>query len=221
MVICPSEFAASELRALFGVRRIRVVPNGVCASRGNARPLSVAELAQIGLRTRLVVHAGGATVRKNLATLAGAWEEVVADDPTAYLALCGPPDARRDDLFRGLRNVRYLGYRPVDFLARLVRSAAVVAIPSLYEGFGLPALEAMAAGVPVVAAATGALPEVCGNAALLVPPTASAFAAAIRSVLVGGATIDGLRLAGRGRAAAYSWERTARETAAVYEEVFG
>jgi glycosyltransferase involved in cell wall biosynthesis len=153
--------------------------------------------------------------------LATAWPDVLAEQPDAFLALCGPPHPRRDELFCGLPNVRYLGYCPTPFVARLIRAATAVVVPSTYEGFGLPALEAMAAGVPVVAAACGALPEVCADGALLVPPDAAEFAAAIGEALAGGAAIERLRTAGRARAASFSWERAARETVAIYEEVLG
>lgn len=218
-VICPSEFAAQEVRDLLGVRRTYVVPNGVDPDRAAAKPLSAAALAELGLGQPLVVHAGGASVRKNLAMLAAAWPHVRSEHPDAFLALCGPPHRRRDELFHGLPNVRYLGYRSTPFVARLIRTATVVVVPSIYEGFGLPALEAMAAGVTVVAAACGALPEVCSSAALLVQPDAREFAAAIAEALVGGAAIERLRAAGRVRAASFSWERAAAETVAVYEGV--
>jgi glycosyltransferase involved in cell wall biosynthesis len=218
-VICPSEFAAQEVRDLLGVRRTHVVPNGVAFDRATVRPLSQPELAELGLGEPLVVHAGGATARKNLHMLAAAWPDVLVEHPDAFLALCGPPHRGRDELFHALPNVRYLGYRPTPFVARLIRAATVIVVPSSYEGFGLPALEAMAAGVTVVAAACGALPEVCANAALLVQPEPAEFAAAIGEALGGGPGIELLRTAGHERAASFSWERAARDTVAVYEGV--
>jgi glycosyltransferase involved in cell wall biosynthesis len=90
------------------------------------------------------------------------------------------------------------------------------AFPSLWEGFGLPVLEAMAAGAPVVASDRGALPEVTAGAALHVAPTAEPLAEALGQVLADPALRERLRAAGLARAAEFSWERTARETLAVY-----
>jgi alpha-1,3-rhamnosyl/mannosyltransferase len=218
-VICPSEFAAEEVRNLLGVGRVHVVPNGVDSNLAEAQPLSQPELANLGLGEPLVLHAGGATARKNLEMLAGAWPDVLAEHPGAFLALCGPSHQRRNELFSELRNVRYLGHCQPMFVARLMRAATAVVVPSTYEGFGLPALEAMTAGTTVVATACGALPEVCADAALLVRPETAEIAAAIGEALAGGGEIERLRAAGRARAATFSWERAARETAAVYEDV--
>ena len=99
-----------------------------------------------------------------------------------------------------------------------MRSAAAVVVPSLYEGFGLPALEGMAAGVPVVAADRGALPEICGSAALLVPVTSEGIADGLLEVLTDGARAAALRARGPARAAAFSWAKAADATLAVYEE---
>jgi alpha-1,3-rhamnosyl/mannosyltransferase len=218
-VICPSEFAANEVGELLGVRNVHVVPYGIDPRRAAAAPLSGAELADLWLHGPLVVHAAGATTRKNLPMLADAWREVVATHSDALLALCGPPHARRDELFSSVPNVRYLGHRPPEFVARLMRTAEAVVVPSTYEGFGLPALEGMAAGAAVVATSCGALPEVCADAALLVEPDSGAFAAAIGKALNGGVAIDRLRATGRARAASFSWERAARDTLTVYETV--
>jgi glycosyltransferase involved in cell wall biosynthesis len=216
-VICPSEFAAEEVRELLGVRQIRVVPNGVDSTIATAEPLSAAELAPFRIEERFVLHAGGATRRKNLDGLAAAWP-LVLDEADALLVLCGPPHPRRDELFAGLPGVRYLGHRTPAFVARLMRSAAAVVVPSTYEGFGLPALEAMAVGTPVVATSRGALPEVCGTAAVMVEPTAEALAAGILEVFAGGERIERMRQAGRARAQMFTWSTAARNTLAVYEQ---
>jgi glycosyltransferase involved in cell wall biosynthesis len=218
-VICGSEFAAEEVRSLLGAQRIHVIPSGVDPRWATAAPFSEAKLADLGFGGPLVVHAGGASTRKNLAALATGWPEVVAECPTAMLVLIGPPDPRRDALFADVPNARYLGYADKTFVTRLVRSAAVVVVPSTYEGFGLPALEAMAADVAVVAAAAGPLPEVCGDAALLVEPTPAGLARGIVETLAGGAAVEQRRALGRERSLACSWERAARSTAALYEEV--
>ena len=218
-VICPSEFAASEVRELLGVDRVHVVAYGMEHERANAEVLSDGELDDLGLSRPFVLHAAGATKRKNLDGLAAAWREVHSARPDAALALCGPPHPRRDALFRELPGVRLLGLREPSFVARLIRTASLVVVPSLYEGFGLPALEAMAAGTPVVAAARGALPEVCGDGALLVEPSGDGIAAGILETLHGGEAVERRRQRGREIAREYTWERAARETVAVYEAV--
>ena len=114
------------------------------------------------------------------------------------------------------------GYVPDHDLAAILSLATTLAYPSLYEGFGLPPLEAMACGTPVVAGNRGAIPEVCGDAALLVDPTDEAeLAAALAAVL----SDEDLRreLARRGleRASGFSWSYSAERTLAVYAEVLG
>ncbi|MDQ4097970.1 MAG: glycosyltransferase, partial [Actinomycetota bacterium] len=106
--------------------------------------------------------------------------------------------------------VSRLGYVSDTHRAALLRGASVLAFPSRYEGFGLPPLEAMAAGVPVVATAAGALPEVLGDAALLVPVGDEvALAEAIDATLAQDGLRDRLVAAGKEQVARYSWERTA------------
>jgi alpha-1,3-rhamnosyl/mannosyltransferase len=220
-VICPSQFAADEVTTLLRPRRVWVIPNGVGEEVARAVPMGAGELAARGIGGPYVLHAGGATARKNLDALAGAWKLVAARCPGVTLVLCGPPHPRRDGLFAGLPAVRYLGHLEPAAVARLLRSAAAVVVPSLYEGFGLPALEGMAAGVPVVAADQGALPEVCGTAALLTPATAGGIADGLVEVLDDGARAAELRAQGPVRAADFSWSSAADATLAVYEEALG
>jgi glycosyltransferase involved in cell wall biosynthesis len=134
--------------------------------------------------------------------------------------MCGPPDARRDALFNGRDRVRVLGKVPRKILLGLMSSASVVVVPSVYEGFGLPALEGMACGTPVVAAAASALPEVCGNAALLAEPTAQGLAAALCRVLRDDALASALRSRGRGHASKFTWQASAMQHLAAYKTAF-
>jgi glycosyltransferase involved in cell wall biosynthesis len=112
------------------------------------------------------------------------------------------------------------GRVPDEDLAALYRGAGTVVLPSFDEGFGLPVLEAMASGAPVVATAVGNLPDLAGEAAVLVPPgDARALAAAIDRVLAGQRLAAKLRKLGPARAAGFSWAEAARGTATVYREV--
>ncbi len=118
--------------------------------------------------------------------------------------------------------VRFMGFVPFDTLRCFFESAAAVVFPSLYEGFGLPPLEAMASGTPVVASGVSALPEVVGNAAVLVnPENVFDIARGIREVLTDEGLREDLIRRGREQAARFSWERTAREVLEIYREVGG
>ncbi|MGB9184646.1 MAG: glycosyltransferase family 1 protein [Solirubrobacteraceae bacterium] len=220
LIICPSEFAAREVRELLGVQRLAVVPNGVSPLFHTAQPLCTARLAAFKLSGPFVLHAGGATARKNLGGLARAWGRLAGELPAVSLALAGPADPRRDRAFAGLPRVLRLGYLTPEEMAPLMAAALAVVVPSLYEGFGLPALEAMAAGVPVVATTAGALPEVCGDAAVLVEPVPEAIARAVLALASDADQRRKLAAAGRARAAGFSWDRTAQGHLAAYRLAF-
>jgi glycosyltransferase involved in cell wall biosynthesis len=112
------------------------------------------------------------------------------------------------------------GHLAGDELDAVYRGAAAFAYPSLFEGFGLPVVEAMARGVPTITSRASSIPEVAGTAALLVDPRSpSELAAAIERVLVDGALAAQLRHDGLQRAASFSWDETARSTLAVYRKI--
>jgi glycosyltransferase involved in cell wall biosynthesis len=110
----------------------------------------------------------------------------------------------------GLSGLRLLGHVDDALLPGLYAGAEAFALPSLYEGFGLPVLEAMASGTPVVAADAGALPETCGGAALLAEPDGDAFQAALARALGDARVRERLTAAGLARAAGFSWKATAQ-----------
>jgi glycosyltransferase involved in cell wall biosynthesis len=112
-----------------------------------------------------------------------------------------------------------LGRLDSALLPGLIASAEAVVVPSLHEGFGLPVLEAMAAGTAVVAADTSSLPEVAGGAALLVPPTSPGIAEGLMAVLGGDVDVNAMAERGRRRAAEFTWERCAAEHAAVWNDI--
>jgi glycosyltransferase involved in cell wall biosynthesis len=217
-VICVSEATAADAVEMFGLDNTRVVHLGVDARFRDPAPLDAAALRAHGIPGRYLLHAGGASRRKNLPALADAWQRIAARFPDVTLALSGPPHPHRTELFAPLPRVALLGRVDAVQVPGLIAGAEAVVVPSLHEGFGLPVLEAFAAGTVVVAAATSSLPEVAGGAAVLVEPTADDIADGIVAVLDGSADLDGLRARGRARAAEYTWERCALEHAAIWRE---
>ncbi len=171
----PSEFVAGEVRNFFAIAPERVVAihSGIPAVVGGD-PLAGARAAG---GDRYVLALGTIEPRKNLTTLVEAFDRVAQSDRDLRLVLAGPPgwDSERVDAAiercRARDRIVGLGFVPDDRRRDLLAGASVFAYPSLYEGFGFPPLEAMSAGVPVVASNAGSLPEVLGGAARLVDPT--------------------------------------------------
>jgi glycosyltransferase involved in cell wall biosynthesis len=162
--------------------------------------------------------------RKALDVLVEAVGRLEAEGRGLPLVLAGATGAASEQVSalareRGVR-LHLTGFVSDETLAALYRGARAAALPSRHEGFGLPALEAMACGVPVVAGHAGNLPDLCGDAALLVTPGDSrALAEALGAVSGEAATAARLRVAGPLRAAAFSWRRCAEQTAAVYRRI--
>jgi glycosyltransferase involved in cell wall biosynthesis len=178
---------------------------------------------RFGLPGRFVLFVGTREPRKNLGALIDACTALRDGGEPVPLVLVGEEGWLADDLERRARseeNVVVLGPVSANDLVAIYNLATVVALPSLDEGFGLPVVESMACGTPVVCSGEGALPEVAGDAALLVDPRdVGAITAALASVMEDAALRDGMRRRGFVRSATFGWDRTARETAAVYRSV--
>lgn len=226
-LVTVSESTRRDLVERLGARpdRIRVIPNGVGAPFGpadGAAP-SAPTLGELGVTRPYFLFAGNPLPHKNLPRLL----EAFAGLPPMLggLVLVGIPPAARDHVERlcaapGLGGrVRILAPVPAPALARLYQSATAVVVPSLWEGFGLAALEAMACGAPVIAGNRGGLPEVVGDAGRLVDP---ADVDALRDAMYTLAGQEPLRAAlrarGLARARAFSWRHVAEATVAVYRE---
>ena len=206
LVLTTSDVVAAQLSDVLGVDpgRVATVPLGVSARfRDPADPEPLK--ARLGLDRPYVVAVGTDLPRKNLALLDRMAPTLAEHGLEVVLA-----GSSRSYMPRGEYGIRSLGYVPDADLPALYAGAAALAMPSLYEGFGLPCLEAMAAGAPVVASDRGALPQTCGTAATLVDPDdEGAFAAALRQAADDGPHRERLVTAGRARASEFTWTRTA------------
>jgi glycosyltransferase involved in cell wall biosynthesis len=218
-VVCPSQFSADEVHAVLGVETPVAIHNGVDGRFFAGQAMDEEGLAGLGIRRPFVLHAGGCTLRKNLTGLAGAWAKLHPSRLDSSLVLMGPTDERRNRLFDPLPGTVRLG-RVDDITALGVLAAAsAVVVPSLYEGFGLPALEGMAVGVPVVAARRSSLPEVCGSDALLVEPDGNGLAEGLEAALSESHEIAAMVERGRERARQFTWEASLALHADIWRSV--
>jgi glycosyltransferase involved in cell wall biosynthesis len=247
VVIVPSRRTRDDLVRFMAIRqeRIRVIPMAVgrpfaLIEKEGAAGATAVEKARASFRpfqpmreagAAVLIYAGGFNTNKNVLFLIDALREM--GDPAGggappVLCVVGDPGDARVTLLQAARRAGvdgrlvFLGRLSDEDLAAAYRAADVFVSASRYEGFGLPALEAMASGCPVVALSTAAVPEVLEDASLEIEEEdPSEFAVAVERVLRGAGLRADLVVKGRARAAALTWERTARETHALYHEIEG
>jgi glycosyltransferase involved in cell wall biosynthesis len=230
-VLTVSETSKRDILRYFRVpeSKIDVIYNAIDERLGEAP--SEAELAQVRERYQLndpfVLYAGNIKPHKNLERLIEAFHTlrrgglehvkllIIGDEVSKYATL-----RRAVHRHKLHKHVRFFGFVPDKTLAALYRLASVFVFPSLYEGFGLPPLEAMAAGTPVITSNLSSLPEVVGDAALLIDPyQPDAIAEAMRRVLTDEQLRTDLRQKGLQRVQEFSWERSVQRVRAIYTEV--
>ncbi len=240
----PSEFVAGEVVEILGAdpARVRAVHHGVPAAEEPSAlsapddRLSAPEPITLSLpdgpfalpEGRFILTLGTIEPRKDHPGLVKAFDMVAGSHPDVTLVVAGPGgwgvdalnDAVESSPFK--ERILRLGYVSPGDRTRLMRRARVFAYPSVYEGFGLPPLEAMIAGVPVVATAAGAVPEIAGDGALLVPVgDATAFAEALSSAIDDDRRREELVERGRMRVRSFTWEKCAAGLAELYESARG
>lgn len=223
-VIVPSEVVKREIVDTLSVDegKIDVIPLGV--EWGFFEPMDESTLRRIsqrlGLPKRFILFVGNIEPKKNLPTLLEAYERLKRRMSDVGLVIVGAKAWGNGRLIERARSIgaRYLGYVGDDELRAIYQLASVLAFPSLYEGFGLPPLEAMAVGTPVVASTGGALPEVLGDAALLVEPNdVNALVEALASILSDELLRTAMIERAKAHAAKFTWDEVARKVVQVYE----
>src|SRR5215470_1432901 len=238
-IFAVSQFTKSELEKLFGIpsSHIDVVYNAIDERflHGHATQADREVIAQrYQVNYPFILYAGRISPHKNLVRIIEAFsalrgeldkEERLLDLKLIIIGddLSGHPDLRRTVVRSGVQNeVRFLGFVPIEVLRIFYDVANVFLFPSLYEGFGLPPLEAMAHGTPVVTSNTSSLPEVTGKGAVLVnPENVFEIRRALYRVLTDSALRERLKKQGFEQSQRFSWNKSAQRILAVYKEVAG
>ncbi len=208
--------------------RVHVIP---LAAASIFRPVIIDKLAESilekhGITSQFILAVGNLQPRKNIGRLIQAFSHVHQSFKNYKLVIVGKDHWQSSTLYTLVENlglvhsVIFTGYVPADELAFLYNAAQLFVYPSLYEGFGLPILEAMACGTPVISSNTSSMPEVTGSAALMVDPTnIEEITQAIFQVLSDSDLRQRLSELGLLQAQCFSWQRTARETLVIYKSV--
>jgi glycosyltransferase involved in cell wall biosynthesis len=238
-ILAVSKFTKAELEKLFDIpaSHIEVVYNAIDERflSGHASEADRQILAERYLVTYpFLLYAGRISPHKNLVRIIEAFSALRTElekenkFPDLKLIIIGDelskhPDLRRTVIRSGVQNeVRFMGFVPIEMLRIFYDAAKVFVFPSLYEGFGLPPLEAMAHGTPVVTSNTSSLPEVVGNAAVLVnPENVFEIMRALHRVLLDQSVRDKLKMRSYEQAKKFSWDDSARKVLDIYEEVAG
>jgi glycosyltransferase involved in cell wall biosynthesis len=228
-IITVSESSKRDIVTHYGLdpTRVTVIHEAAAPGFAPASPGAVEHARQrYGLPDRFLIHVGTIEPRKNLTRLVEALQRLGEQGLQVPLVVVGGKGWLYDDFFRRLEGldvrhaVQFTGYVPADDLPVLYSAATVATMPSVYEGAGLPVVEALACGTPVVCSNASSLPEMGGDAARYFDPyDVEKMANAIRAVWTDGDLQAEMRRRGLAQAARFSWDRVAQETLAVYNRV--
>lgn len=223
-LIAVSESTRTDAVRVLGIapEKIAVIHSGIAESFFRVEDAAISDVrARYRLTRPFVLSVGTIEPRKNVDGLLDAWQDLAPSLRDEFeLVLAGPQGWAAPRTMARLSAVRYLGYVPEPDLAPLTAAASVFAYPSLYEGFGFPVVQAMAAGVPVVTSNVSSLPEVAGDAALLVDPRSHAeLRDALARLLLSPALRADLAAKGKSRAGRFRWDACAAASLAFFESV--
>ncbi|MDQ6663009.1 MAG: glycosyltransferase family 4 protein [Acidobacteriota bacterium] len=228
-VIVPSESSRNDAIRILGLdpARVQVIHHGISDDYFGNPKLSPAARARYKVNRAYLLFISTIEPRKNLDRLLDAYAALTPDIRDEFeLIVAGPIGWNSANtvqrLQSGMPGVRYLGYVPEEHLPGLTAGASIFVYPSLYEGFGFPVAQAMAAGVPVIASNNSSIPEVAGDAARLVDPRSTEeIRASLADLLLSPSIRSHMRDLGRERAQRFQWIECARKTWTFFEHVCG
>ena len=230
-IIAPSQNTKEDLIRILGVpeEKIRVIPE---ACSPEFRPVEDAKikktLARLNIKHPYILNVGTLEPRKNVETLIRAFAKISDSHPEFRLVIAGSKGWKYSSIFKLVKNrglqkkVVFLDYVAKEDLPALYNGAKVFVFPSVYEGFGLPPLEAMACGTAVITSNSSSIPEVVGDAGIMIPPfDVDGLAESIREILMNDALRVELEQKSLRRSKRFSCERMAKETYGVYKDIQG
>ncbi|MEK7569862.1 MAG: glycosyltransferase family 1 protein [Patescibacteria group bacterium] len=232
-IIAVSGSTAKDLKQLFNInaKKITTIHHGFDVQKIPLKRRATETLAKFKLPKQYFLFVGTLEPRKNVENLMRAFKQLQEKTPAAkdvVLVLAGQYGYHSEQIMQEMldlglkRSIRYLGYVSHNEKLELIKHATAFTFPTLYEGFGLPVLEALALGVPVITSNNSSLPEITGKAAILVDPkNVNDIARAMRDILTKPATVQRLQAAGPKQALSFSWDTCAQETMKVYRKVVG
>lgn len=232
-IIAVSKSTKKDLKQIFNVpaKKVQVIYEAAQVEKITVKNKKLDSLKKFKLPRKYIFFIGSLEPRKNLLTLVRSYKKLIgqgAEFKDYSLIIAGGKSYKHEDLFNEIKelklnkHVKYLGYVTHNQKIELMKKASCFAFPSAYEGFGLPVLEAMALGTPVVTTNVSSLPEIIGKAALLVDPEDELqLTEALKQVLSSVKLQQKLKKAGLKRAREFTWESSAKETIKLYESMKG